>query len=95
MYKLEKNMVAAVQARRNWSESNTAVHTSENGTVVTLHGNIIFLRHSNGREAINLCGWNTVTTRSRLRALGVDIRTKAGQAYIGMRPCPNSGWVEL
>lgn len=36
---------------------------------------------------INLCGWNTLTTRSRLNALdGVYLNTKQGQLFLNSRP---------
>lgn len=80
MRRIEQNMLDAVRGRRNWEESNTRVQNDKNGTAVYLHENLIFVRHNDGRRVFTLAGWNTTTTRSRLRALGVDVRQRAGRA---------------
>lgn len=72
MRQIEKAMCAAVKAQKNWTLSNTSVCV-ENGVVkVYLHHNLIY-RVEGGRKYFRLAGWNTVTTRSRLRALGVNV----------------------
>ena len=62
----------AVSNKGNWSGSNTSVtyHQSENLSEVRLHGHLIaWYDHSNGKLALSSCGWETVTTKSRLNAL--------------------------
>jgi hypothetical protein len=73
MRTIEKKMNAAVNGRYGWRLSNTEVYIdNEGGVHVYLHSNEIY-KEVNGRKYINLCGWNTPTTRSRLRSLGVDL----------------------
>ena len=73
MRQIERAMCAAVEARFNWHCSNTHVKV-ENGIVkVYLHGNLIY-KHGGVASFFTLAGWNSNTTRSRLRALGVSVR---------------------
>ena len=77
MRKIEKQMVHAVRCANNWKQDNTCVMSYEYGehvlSTVLLHGNAIFTRYhrEDGGETIefSLCGWPSVTTRSRLNAL--------------------------
>ena len=82
MRKIEKNMVDAIENRKDWSNGNTSVnsfyvHNFEGvRTQVRLHGNLIAIitdikTDSWQRNDIELssCGWETVTTKSRLNAL--------------------------
>ena len=82
MRKIEKNMVDAIENRKDWSNGNTSVnrfyvHNFEGvRTQVRLHGNLIAIitdikTDSWQRNDIELssCGWETATTKSRLNAL--------------------------
>ena len=70
MRKIESEMQAAIAERRNWSKSNTCVSVdSDNNTTVTLHGNTIATIFNNGDMRLSSCGWETVTTKSRLNAI--------------------------
>lgn len=76
MRTINKKMSAAVAAHKNFKLSNTEVVASEDGNVyVYLHGNKIYME-VDGKESFSLAGWNTNTTRSRLNALGVDIKQR-------------------
>lgn len=75
MRQIEKNMVQAVKAGRNFRSNNTVVTVDGSGIKVYLHGNCIYTIFQ-GVARFTLAGWNTVTTRSRLNALGVDVRQK-------------------
>ena len=57
--------------------ANTEVYK---GTMY-LHGNKIAWRDSNGNVCFCLYGWDTQTTRARLRAIGLPINHKQGQLY--------------
>lgn len=71
----------AFYAGRNFKLQNTEVTAHENGvTELYLHGNKIAERIGDVVR-FTLAGWNTVTTRERLRALGIDVRTKQGTPY--------------
>ena len=70
MPKIESEMQSAIVERRNWSKSNTCVSVdSDNNTTVTLHGNPIATIFNNGNIRLSSCGWQTVTTKSRLNAI--------------------------
>lgn len=75
MRQIEKNMLQAVRSGRNFRSGNTAVTADETGVKVYLHGNCIFAVYQ-GVKRFSLAGWNTVTTRSRLNALGVSVSQK-------------------
>jgi hypothetical protein len=91
MRQIEKHMVEAINAGRNWKESNTRVICRPlswsnldgckpgEAARVFLHGNLICIVYNDGRRAYSSTGWNTPTTRSRLQALGCDCRIKAGR----------------
>lgn len=81
MRKLEKQMNFAVSNKGNWSGSNTDVHYNENTNCssVYLHGhNIATYDHSTRALKISSCGWETVTTKSRLNALFQEVKYGAG-----------------
>jgi len=87
MRKIEQNLIAAIRANREWSESNTPFA----GGLVLLHGHVIARKDGNMWQ-INLQGYNTQTTRSRLTAIlgefSVDayaVATKSGMARIMYR----------
>lgn len=96
MRKIEREMVAAVRARRPWAKDNTqVVIQGDNGLAVLLHGSVIY-KEVQGRFVrsafFNLHGWNTATTRSRLRALGVPVHTKNGRAMLGDDYITEDNW---
>jgi len=75
MKKIEEKMLAAVIARRNYKNTNTEVIALTDGSVfVQLYDTIIYA-NVNGKEFFSDGGWNTVTTSSRLRALGANYST--------------------
>ena len=72
MRKLEKQMNFALSNRSNWAGSNTSVSYNEstNCSSVYLHGHqIATLDHNNQALKLSSCGWQTVTTKSRLNAI--------------------------
>ena len=72
MRKLEKQMNSALLRKSNWAGSNTTVcyNESTNCSSVYLHGHQIATLdyHSNALK-LSSCGYETVTTKSRLNAL--------------------------
>ena len=86
MRTIERHMLNAISNRKNWKESNTEVRVSgtdndaDSVVNVYLHGNKIaqYCYHYGKLWAryMSLAGWNTPTTRSRLRALGANVRCK-------------------
>jgi len=94
MRKIEAEMNRAIKQGRNWSSANTTVHVEPtNGwRYVYLHGHHIATVEVlsagwgwQGHITPNLetlAQWPTNTTKSRLRALGVNVYTKAGTTYV-------------
>lgn len=113
--KIEIAMLDAIFDDKPWSCSNTQVEldpaTGKNVRLVILHGHCIAKLDENKDWWINLCGWNTQTTRSRLNAIirmaakvgygGVDfgVSTANGKAYLrdrsGRNEIPTNGWVKV
>ena len=83
-------MCAAVKARKNWKVGNTQVVRLDDGSVlVFLHGNRIYEEYSDGYKLASLAGWNTLTTRIRLRALGVSVEALTCGHQRKGEPCLN------
>ena len=90
MRKIERQMQSAIANKVNWSQSNTTVfNDNEGNTFVTLHGNCIATIFANSDIKLSSCGWETVTTKSRLNAIldtflhGISVFQKDFVWYIG------------
>jgi hypothetical protein len=83
---IEKNMNAAIARGANFSSANTQVLFQDlHSARVYLHGHEIAIVSYNGSVAANLetlRAYPTNTTKSRLRALGVNVYTRKGVTYI-------------
>ena len=67
----------AISNKGNWSSSNTQVsfNDSTNCSSVFLHGhNIATVDHSTNAVKVSSCGWQTVTTKSRLNAILSEVK---------------------
>lgn len=89
MKTIERQMNAAIAKRRAWHGANTRVEIVDGlpwDCEVFLHGNhIADVNSYTGGVTVNkdtLKRWSTVTTKSRLRALGVNVYTKRGVVYL-------------
>jgi hypothetical protein len=91
MRKIEQNMLRAIETATDWVQDNTAVIFSDhNGNpylnaTVYLHNNSIAELLPSGKIAVNtdtLKRYPTNTSKSRLRALGVNVYTKKGVTYV-------------
>ena len=70
MRKIETNMIAAINSRKDWKSGNTEVFINDNNCAnVYLHGNLIAWVNKDNDLTIFDGGWQTVTTKSRLNAL--------------------------
>jgi len=72
MRKIEQQMNRALVNRNNWAGSNTSVSYNENTdcSSVYLHRHqIATLDHKNQALKLSSCGYETVTTKSRLNAI--------------------------
>ena len=77
MRKLEKQMNFALSNKGNWAGSNTTVcyNDSTNCSSVYLHGHqIATLDHSTNALKLSSCGYETVTTKSRLNAILDEVK---------------------
>ena len=77
MRKLEKQMNYALSNKSNWAGSNTTVTYNENTNCssVLLHGHqIATLDHSTNALKLSSCGYETVTTKSRLNAILDEVK---------------------
>jgi hypothetical protein len=96
MRKIEKQMLNAISSKVDkWMNNNTSVFyvsAIESGnpfgarSEVYLHGNhIADYWHESGSLEVDcrtLSQWATVTTKSRLRALGANVATRKGITYL-------------
>ena len=94
MRKIERAMNFAISNKGNWSSSNTQVtfNDSTNCSSVFLHGhNIATVDHSTNAVKVSSCGWQTVTTKSRLNAIlsevkyGCSVFQKQWNWYVSFR----------
>ena len=90
MRKIETEMQNALRNRVNWSKANTSVFNDNEGNqFVTLHGNLIAQISNFGAIKLSSCGWQTVTTKSRLNAIldtflnGLSVFQKDFEWFIG------------
>ena len=91
MRQIEREMNSAIRNKQNFSKSNTMVRYNEklNLSQVYLHGNnIADFDHTKGKAWISSCGWESVTTKSRLNAFldevayGVSVFQKNWQWFL-------------
>ena len=72
MRKIEQQMNRAISNKVDWSSSNTRVeyNNSTNCSSIYLHGQqIATVSHNTNALKLSSCGWQTVTTKSRLNAI--------------------------
>ena len=77
MRKIERQMNFAISNKSNWSSSNTQVSYNEttNCSSVYLHGHqIATVDHNTSAVKLSSCGWQTVTTKSRLNAILQEVK---------------------
>ena len=77
MRKLEKQMNFAISNKGNWAGSNTSVSYNENTNCssVYLHGHqIATFDHDTLALKLSSCGYETVTTKSRLNAILEEVK---------------------
>lgn len=96
MTKIEQAMIDAIKGDCDWHQGNTSVtfHPVLGSTEIEVHlyGHLIAKQYVTGWE-INLCGWNTPTTRSRLSRIiklfwrddwpaGAGVSTKKNEVFL-------------
>ena len=90
MRKIEQDMVKAIKARKNWQSGNTSTVIHDDQLLIQLHGNTIAVQSLvtdvMWLDQATFRNWPTVTTASRLRALGFHATIKQGCAHINGKP---------
>ena len=77
MRKIEQQMNRAIANKADWSSSNTRVeyNNSTDCSSIYLHGHqIATYDHNNQAVKLSSCGWQTVTTKSRLNAILDEVK---------------------
>ena len=87
MRKIETQMLKAISTCTTWCQSNTSISSIDDvNCAVYLYGNhIADVNSKTGFVMVNkytLRKWPSVTTKSRLRALGARISTCKGVTYV-------------
>jgi len=86
MRKIEEEMLNAIEYGLNWCKDNTMVSQSGGKAYVYLFGKRIahydYYEKALVPDRQTLANWPTNTTKSRLRALGVDVYTKNHITYL-------------
>ncbi len=99
MRKIETQMSLAVRAGENFKSGNTQVLHTGALVEVYLHGNLIARQDRYDANCPQmrgtLAGWDTPTTKSRLRALGANLTTKAGRTYANGKEIASSDWFDI
>ena len=77
MRKIERQMNFAISNKADWSSSNTRVeyNNSTNCSSIYLHGHqIATFDHNLKAVKLSSCGYETVTTKSRLNAILEEVK---------------------
>ena len=77
MRKLERQMNFAISNKADWSSSNTQVsfNSNTNCSSIYLHGHqIATFDHNLKAVKLSSCGYQTVTTKSRLNAILEEVK---------------------
>lgn len=83
MRKIEKEMLEAIRNRENFCKSNTKVIVNSKCVYVKLYDTIIYIIKDD-IEYFSDGGFNTVTTSSRLRALGANYSTNSNKTKVDL-----------
>ena len=77
MRKIERQMNTAISNKVDWSSSNSRVeyNNNTNCSSIYLHGHqIATFDHNLKAVKLSSCGWQTVTTKSRLNAILDEVK---------------------
>jgi len=92
MSKVSEQASEALLLGNYYLNNNTKVECTNGCNRMYLYGNLIAEKSSKGLK-ISSCGWNTVTTKSRLNKLpGVHIRQSKGQWILNDVPW-DGAWI--
>lgn len=95
MNKTSERASRAFFNREKFKSSNTEVVNFAGITSLYLFDNLIAEMDEAGRVIGTLAGWNTVTTRQRLNALGFRFHQIDWQPYLNGTPISTRKWYRL
>lgn len=82
MRKIEEQLVNAIANKKNFRSGNTEyVHGTLISSVYLFGHEICRIDETTGVRKYSHCGWPTVTTASRLNALGANVRKRKVSEY--------------
>ena len=86
--KISMDAAEAFNHARPFKRSNTEVVVLPNVTIMELFGNRIAYKYNDPQQTLSVttCGWETRTTKDRLRAIGVDVSTRNYQLHLNGVP---------
>jgi hypothetical protein len=90
MRKITRDIAAAFNAQKSMTRSGNGA-TSTDGAAIFLHGNKIVERREDGIY-VTLAGWNTTTTRERLKPFA-SVHSSKGQAFLNGEKW-DGGWAK-
>lgn len=83
-------------SNKKFKKSNTEVKVTEDLTALYLFNNLIAIKDRETNEIkFTLAGWNSVTTRERLKAIGVQISSKQWTPYYNGKTISTTEWVTV
>ena len=81
---------------KKFKKSNTRIEVTENLVGLYLFDNLIALKDRETNEIkFTLAGWNSVTTRERLQAIGVQISSKQWTPYYNGKAINTNEWYQV
>lgn len=98
MRKITAKALAAFQAGRDFTSSNTSVKVYPDGVFMYLFGNAIAHRDTgDGRLFVRTAGWDSTTTKERLNALpGVSVWHHRKVLHLNGKPWEDhESWTEV
>ena len=96
MRKIEIKAKDAFFAGLEFKQGNTEVRVSRNEVRYYLHGNLIARRLADSLNTYcTLAGWNTSTTKSRLRSLGANIVQRKGVLSVDCEIINDCQWFSI
>jgi len=97
MRKITEQAGEAFNTSKAFRKDNTAVELRDDiGVELRLHGNLIaYKQQSTGDVSFTLAGWNTPTTRERLKAVGVQVNSIKGVPHYNGVAIDANAWYDI
>jgi uncharacterized protein YlzI (FlbEa/FlbD family) len=96
MKKIDELAKNAFINKKKFKLKNTKVEIIRDLPHLYLHDNLIAKMDEYGDLLINHCGWETVTTKSRLNALpDVNIKLSKGKFYLNKMEHMEEEWINI